>query len=129
MSDASDKEIPRTPLLEWIAASAGALVAAGLIGYLTWHGLTGADAPADLVIRVDSIEATSAGFRVEISLVNQGDRTAAAATVKSFSEADGEAEITFDFVPGSSVRHGTLLFREQPSPDRLDLRVVGFREP
>jgi uncharacterized protein (TIGR02588 family) len=126
-------ETPRdqpTPLTEWIAAATGAAIATGLIGYLAWDGLLGGGSPPDLRLVIEAIAPTSEGFRVDVVLSNAGAQTAADVVVKSFaSEIGDEGEITFDFVPGQSLRRGTLLFRERPDPDRLDLRVVGYREP
>ncbi|HWL68497.1 MAG TPA: hypothetical protein VNS22_08950 [Geminicoccus sp.] len=123
---------PPTPLLEWVAAGLGAAVAIFIVGYLAWDGLTGADAPADLVIRVDGVEAATAGFRVDLIITNLGGETAAEARI-AVTAATGEeqeaGEITFDYVPGHSSRRGSLLFRNRPDPAALTARVLGFREP
>lgn len=122
-----------TPVLEWIAASAGAAVAIAMIGYLSWHGLTRADAPADLVIELEAIEPARGGFRIEIAVANRGGRTAAEARIEARSRGAGgveeQREISFDHIPGQSVRRGTLIFRHPPRADSLDLRVLGYRDP
>jgi uncharacterized protein (TIGR02588 family) len=123
---------PPTPLLEWIAAGLGAAVAIFIVGYLVWDGLTGADEPADLVIRVDRVEAATAGFRIDLTVTNLGGETAAEARIAVTAAGGDEqesGEITFDYVPGHSSRRGSLMFRSRPDPAALAARVLGFREP
>jgi uncharacterized protein (TIGR02588 family) len=126
------KSHPSTPLLEWIAAGLGAAVAIFIVGYLAWDGLTSANAPADLVIRVDAVEAATAGFRVDLTVTNLGSETAAEAKVEVTATSDGEqeaGEITFDYVPGHSSRRGSLMFQNRPDRATLAARVLGYREP
>ncbi|WP_159710502.1 hypothetical protein [Geminicoccus flavidas] len=125
------KSRPPTPILEWVAAGLGAAVAIFIVGYLAWDGLTSADAPADLVIRVDGVEAAAAGFRVDLTVTNLGGETAAEARI-AVTAGDGAqeaGEITFDYVPGHSSRRGSLLFQNRPDPAALAVRVLGYREP
>jgi uncharacterized protein (TIGR02588 family) len=125
LSYRSAKADQGTPLLEWIAASIGAVMAIGTISYLVWDGLGSADTPADLTVRVEEVAPVQEGFR--------GGRTAAEAKldVRSRAEDGSEehGEITFDYVPGHSTRHGAVLFRRQPRAESLDLRVLGYRDP
>ncbi|WP_051328957.1 hypothetical protein [Geminicoccus roseus] len=133
MSERHDRDEPHTPLLEWIAATLGGACAAGVVGYLVWDGLSGAHAPAELTVRVESITRGPAGFQLALAVANQGGRTAAEARVAVRSEGPGgeeeRGELSFDYVPGHSLRHGTLLFRHRPDPDRLELQVLGYRDP
>jgi uncharacterized protein (TIGR02588 family) len=133
MSYRSAKADQGTPLLEWIAASIGAVMAIGTISYLVWDGLGSADTPADLTVRVEEVAPVQEGFRVEVAVSNRGGRTAAEAKldVRSRAEDGSEehGEITFDYVPGHSTRHGAVLFRRQPRAESLDLRVLGYRDP
>lgn len=39
------------------------------------------------------------------------------------------SEAVLDHVPGRSVRHGGLFFRNDPRAYRLELRAAGYQEP
>jgi uncharacterized protein (TIGR02588 family) len=64
---------------------------------------------------------------------NNGGSTAAEVDVEgTLTAADGSQQTshaTFDFIPGKSDRRGTLMFQSEPAADRLQLRVISYREP
>lgn len=132
MSDPDDRPRPPTPLLEWISALTGAAMAIGLLSYLIWEGLGSSRTPVDLLVQVDAISQARSGYRVDLSVTNSGGETAAEAKIDVLSRAEGgeeQGEIVFDFIPGHSVRRGTIMFRSQPSVETVELRVLGYREP
>jgi uncharacterized protein (TIGR02588 family) len=133
MNGPSGPDEPHRPLLERVASALGGACAVGIVGFLVWDGLTGAHAPAELTVRIESITEGPGGFEVALAVANQGGRTAAEARVAIRSRDPGgeveRGELSFDYVPGHSLRHGTLLFRHRPDPASLELQVLGYRDP
>jgi uncharacterized protein (TIGR02588 family) len=126
-----------TPLLEWLGAAAGSLVAVALLGSLAYEALTTADAPPRLSIVVLSQTGAPDGAEAEervvpFRVVNSGGRTAAevtvAARVPSSAGEPFEAEVVFDFVPRGSEREGAVVLPEG-ADGPVTLRVTGYREP
>lgn len=122
---------PKTPALEWIASSIGAVFGIGLIGFLIWDAAT-ATQPANVSVYPGVVEAGTQGYRLSIVVQNAGGATAAEVEVEGRVTADGKAETSttvFDYVPGESERRGTLVFTREPRAGDMSLRVVSYREP
>ena len=117
-----------TPLLEWIAASLGGLLAAAVLGVVLWHGAFGRDTPADIDLKAKRVGPGSGGIQVDITATNRGNHTASEVRVEGrVGQETGTA--VFDFIPGGAHRDGTLVFRSAPPDGRVELRVLGYREP
>ena len=120
------------PVLEWVGAATGAIIAAALLGLLGWDALTGHDRPADLVVEVVRRIPSSGSTTVEIRILNRGGRTAADVEVRGSAAAGGAtyaAEMAFDLVPGHSEHGGALVFPPLADGAPVDVRVVGYRDP
>jgi uncharacterized protein (TIGR02588 family) len=132
MADKDEGGPAGTPLLEWIASSIGATFALGLIGFLTFDGLTAAT-PPDVSVHPGVVQPRTQGYALTIVAQNNGGSTAAEVDVEgTLTAADGSQQTshaTFDFIPGKSDRRGTLMFQSEPAADRLQLRVISYREP
>jgi uncharacterized protein (TIGR02588 family) len=127
-----------TPLLEWIGAAAGSLIALALIGSLAYEALTRADTPPQLSVVALTEYAgpsTSEGPSrvIPFRVANEGGRTAAEVTVVARAEKlDGDAtetEIVFDFVPRGSERDGAVVLPGAPGSGTVTFRIAGWREP
>ncbi|GGE47656.1 hypothetical protein GCM10007276_26110 [Agaricicola taiwanensis] len=132
MTASEQQKPPKTPALEWIASSIGAIFAVGLISFLTWDIFVAAE-PADVSAQPGVIEQASQGYTLGIVVQNTGGLTAAEVEVEGrVTTVDGTEETsqaTFDYLPGKSERRGTLMFQTEPDPAQLRLRVVSYREP
>jgi uncharacterized protein (TIGR02588 family) len=123
---------PRISLWEWVAAAGAAAMVISMVVTLFLAGRRG-QTPPRLAITIHSIAASGPDFLVQFSVRNDGGQTAAQVIVEGELER-GEtspetSSITFDYVPGGSVRRGGVLFRHDPRSGRLTLRPLGFREP
>ena len=125
-----------TPVLEWIGAAVGAIVALGMIGGLVWEAVTHSEAPPRLSVTA------LAGFArpadggppervVPFRVVNDGGRIAAQVTVvaRTASAAGDvtETRVVFDFVPRGSGRRGAAVLPPGDAP--VSFAVTGYREP
>lgn len=126
---------PATSVLEWIAASAGALAAVVLLGLIGWEAATGSNGgPPEIVIERQQVTPTRGGFVVELTVRNLGDATAAELGVEGALMDAGGAELetssaTLDYLPGHARRRVGLLFTRDPRAHRLEARATGYREP
>jgi uncharacterized protein (TIGR02588 family) len=128
------KDGPHGQVSPWerVLAGVGALLVAGMLGYLGHEAVSGDRSPPALQVRLEEVRAQGGGgFLVRFSVHNAGGR--AAAQVRVRAEAAGTAaeaaETVLDYVPAHSERGGGLLFREDPRARGLTLRAVGYAEP
>jgi uncharacterized protein (TIGR02588 family) len=117
---------------EWVAAAVATAMVIGMVITLFLAGRR-EQTPPRFAVTIQSVAASGPEFLVEFSIRNDGRKTAAQVTVEG-QLAAGEAaaetsSVTFDFVPGGSVRRGGILFRHDPRAGQLTLRPLGFREP
>lgn len=135
----SDREVPsprpaaRTPMLEWVAAGIGLLLAVSALYFVGREALAGDPAPPEVVLRALDIKALPSGHLVTVSIRNLGDRPAAQVLVEGQLTLPGGTteivETTFDYVPGHSARRGGLFFQDDPRQGSLRLVAKGFVEP
>ena len=117
-----------TPWLEYSAAAIGVAFALGVIGVIGWEAFAGEDTPPDIAVETVRTVPASGGYAVEITATNRGTQTASEVAIEG-RVGDETGETTFDFVPGGAERTGTLVFKSDPGPGGVDLRVLGYREP
>lgn len=127
------KRVSRTPLLEWVVGGLGALLFAGILGAVLWHGLTDRGAPPAIVVEVTGIEPVTGGHVVRFEARNTGDITAAqvriAAVLSNGQSEPEEHEATIDFLPPQSVRRGGFFFEQDPRNGALNIRADGYNDP
>jgi uncharacterized protein (TIGR02588 family) len=116
------------PWLEYVAAATGAALALFFASVIVVEAWTGDDSKPDIALEMLSVQPGSGGFAAEILAANRGSKTAADVRVEGHA-GEETGETTFDFVPGGSERKGTVVFRMDPGPNGVELRVLGYREP
>ena len=118
---------------EWIVAALGAAFLIAVLGYMGWRSAARERTPP--AISVSALSVTRAGERyvVRFEARNQGDATAAGAVINGRlsrgTETVEEAEVTLDYAPGRSSRHGALVFENDPGAFRLVLSATGYHDP
>lgn len=131
--DSGAEESPAKRRLEASCAVLGAVLAAATLGIILWDGGTDEDLPPDIVLEALKVSQISAGFVLELSAENRGNRTAAQVLVEGALTRAGEqvetAETTFDYVPTQSRRTGGLFFKQDPRLYDVELRAKGFADP
>lgn len=120
---------PKVPLLEWLAAGVGLVLALTVIGVILTEALKGEDTPPALTVQAQSIEPFDGGYTVEVEVRNAGSRTASAVTIEGELNGAELAEATIDYVPARSAAKGGLVFRSDPRAGSLKLYAKGYVEP
>ena len=130
----ADKRKPQTPLLEWITAAVGLIVALVLLGILVREAVSGGQDPLpELVVEAAGLEAGHGGYALQFEVRNLSGRTAAAVRVQGVLRSGGQdvetSTATIDYVPGHSSARGGLQFTRDPRAHALDLRATGYQLP
>ena len=117
---------------EWAAAAVATVMVISMVVTLLLAGRR-EQTPPRFAVTIESVAASGPDFLVQFSIRNEGQKTAAQVIVEGQLER-GEtlpetSSVTFDYVPGGSVRRGGVLFRHDPRSGQLTLRPLGFREP
>lgn len=130
----SDKHKLRndTPLLEWILGGIGLLIFVAGVGFLLTRAASPEVAPT-LKLEVQRVVRVENGHLVEFIASNQGSETVAdlhiiAALMQGEREAE-RVELTMDYLPGRSQRHGGAYFERDPKNHRVKLVAQGFQDP
>lgn len=122
------------PILEWVCAATGGLLAAATMAVIAFQ-IPGSDdrASPDLGVKVAGVAPSTAGHLVRIEVSNAGTRTAASVEIEGRLEEGGRtvetSRVTFDYVPHGSITRGGLWFSRDPAGYALTLRAVGYQEP
>ena len=122
----------RISFWEWVAAGVATAMVISMVVTLLLAGRQ-EQTPPRFAVTIESVAAAGPDFLVQFAIRNDGHKTAAQVIVEGQLEG-GEASpetssVTFDYVPGGSVRRGGVLFRHDPRSGQLTLRALGFREP
>lgn len=118
------------PLLEWLSAGIGLLIAVALLAIIGREALMdgGESELPVLYVHVAGIEAAAGGHVVKIVVRNDSGQTAARVDVEGKSGSE-VSRASLDYVPGRSQAKGGLLFRGDPRRDGLTVRVTGYQLP
>lgn len=119
-------ERPRRNALEWAVFALGALLTAGVVGYLGWAAAQGGGGRPDLRVSVGAAGPAHGQVLVPIRVENAGTGSAEDVRVE-VCQRGGCAEIAFPFVPKGSEREGQVGFDRAGGP--LAARVVSYLEP
>jgi uncharacterized protein (TIGR02588 family) len=128
--NAKRRDIPRS---EWMVASIGVALVLASIAILIHSAATSHNAPPSLSVRVVSIQPAGEQFLVIIEVGNDGDLTAADASIEAELRGRGavveRSETSLDFVPPKSKRQAGVFFSRDPRANELTLRASGYRKP
>jgi uncharacterized protein (TIGR02588 family) len=123
----------RTPLLEWIVGTLGAILVGAAIAFLLYHSLVRDRTPPDIRVVAERVLDLQNGYLVQFHAFNEGHSAAAAVTIEgALVGPDGEVEISevvVDYLPPRSDRGGGLLFESDPRAGALTLRAKGYAKP
>ena len=129
----SKKISAATDTVEWIIAAAGMLLLTAALGFIVYRAAVGETRPAELSVSVDMVERSAQAFRADFIVSNSGTETAAAAVIEGELTKNGESveksTATLTYVPGNSVRRGSLHFSNDPDQNEMKIRVLGFEKP
>jgi uncharacterized protein (TIGR02588 family) len=119
--------------LEGVVFVSSCVLVALVLGYLTVDAWTTRNTPPDLGLQVGRPERGTQGWRVPVTVTNQGDTAAEEVHVRVSSRGNGgpgeEAEFVLSYVPRHSKRQGWVSFRDAPGPGGVEARAVGFATP
>lgn len=120
---------PATPVLEWIAAGLGAIIAAIILVTIGWQAIAGGDDPVPLLsARAESVTPAGSVHVVTVRVTNASSRTAASVHLEG--AIDGEvSSATLDYVPGHGEASAGLLVAADPRATPLTVRVTGYEHP
>jgi uncharacterized protein (TIGR02588 family) len=122
-----------TPLLEWIAAGVGLVLAAGTLIMIGLEGVRGAPSPPVVAVEVTAIHKTPTGYLAQIRAHNGGGSPAAGVAIEGVLAVPGAepetAEANIDFLPARSDRDGGLYFTTDPRAGALTVRAKGYTKP
>jgi uncharacterized protein (TIGR02588 family) len=122
-----------TTPLEWAAALLGLAVVLAALVVLVHQALTGGDGAPIIATEVTAVERAGASYRVEIRVVNRGERTAAQLKIEGTIEGPGgepeTSDTVIDYLPARSTQPVSLLFSRDPRRAHLSVRAVSFTDP
>lgn len=119
---------PERPLLEWIAAAVGLILALAVMAVIARDAFNGsAGMTPDIQVVAVRAQPAASGWVVEFEARNLSPVTAAQVEIEG-KLPDGETvTATIDYVPGRSSRRGGLFFSNEPRG--LELRPLGYQDP
>lgn len=119
--------------IEWLTGGLSLLVVVGLIGWIGFRAVTAMSSPALLEVQPSVSVPAGSMHRIDFTVINRGQATAATVTVRgslvSKEVAIETAEVTFDYVPGESEVHGAFLFQANPADAALEIHAVSYSDP
>ncbi|MFN7101666.1 MAG: TIGR02588 family protein [Pseudorhizobium sp.] len=126
-------EASKPDWLEWTTGTVSALLVVGIIGWIAGQAILNEETPPEFRPEILSTQQVAGGFRVDFEIFNDGSTTAATVEVRGEimegGSPVGEAQVTFDYVPGKSSATGALLFVENPAGRDIRIRAIGYTEP
>ena len=121
-----------TPLLEWVLGLIGLAILIAAVVFLLLRG-SEAETHGDVALAVDRVLKLQRGHLVRFSASNEGSESLAdvhvSAKLLAGDRVMEEAEMTFDYLPGRSIRRGGFYFQSDPEAHRIELVVHGFQDP
>lgn len=118
-------------MIEWLVGGISGVLVALLIAYLAYQALFSDDRPPRFVIELSDTARREDGLHVNFSVTNRGNETAAGVIVTATApDLEQQPEpVTFDYLPGGSVRHGSFVFPDRVNEADISFRVVSYHEP
>jgi uncharacterized protein (TIGR02588 family) len=134
VSDERDTDAARPiPVTEWVVAAIGAVLVAGVIGWLVWLATMRDETPPDVRVVEDGVVALQDGWLVKFRAANAGAQAAAELLIEGElvgpEGAIETSEATVDYLPPGSERAGGLIFSRDPRRHEVRLRAKGYVDP
>lgn len=118
---------------ETVAAAVSTALVLFVVATMLYDALARPQTPPSVRVQADTVLQADGMWLVRFRAVNRGHKTAAGVKIEGELMRGAESveisEATLDYVPGRSVRHGGLFFRQDPRAFRLELRAMGYQEP
>lgn len=119
--------------LEWSVFAVSLVLVAGTVGYLIYEGVATGSAPPSIEVRLGTPEQRTHNFIVPVTVINNGDQTAAGLHIEVVMEIGGaeqaRAELDLPFLPRHATREGWVTFDKDPRNAQLKARVLGYEKP
>lgn len=120
----------RTPA-EWTTLIVSSIVLAVVVGLIVAQ-LMSTTEPAAPRAEVGRIERIADRYRVMVTVLNDGDETAANVQVSAELVSDGATEtgdLSIDFLAGGEEEELVFLFDDDPSVGELTVAVTSYADP
>lgn len=124
---ADRKKRDPVPLLEWMAAAFGLVMALALLAILGWAIVHDHDRVPILEAHLEAVTTTPSGHVAQIRVTNRSAQTAASVQIEG-KLGDQMASATIDYVPAHSEANAGLIFEGDPRAG-VELRVLGYELP
>ncbi|HTE50205.1 MAG TPA: hypothetical protein VK698_04980 [Kofleriaceae bacterium] len=122
-----------TTPLEWAAALLGLAVVLAALAVLVQQAVSGGGGSPIIATEVIAIERAGTSYRVEVRVVNRGERTAGQLKIEGTIDGTGgepeTSDTVLDYLPPHSRRPVILLFTRDPRRNHLAVRAVSFADP
>lgn len=123
-------EKPTRNRAEWFSLGISLTLLAAVVATVASLWLKPSLKPAEFTVEPGEVRMANDHYYLPITILNEGDATAAEVTVEGTLDTTSPAEVastTFDFIPARSQAEGFLIFSEEPSP--ASVRVVSYQKP
>lgn len=119
--------------LERSVFTASCVLVTGVVVSLAVDTWTMKDSPPDLSITLGPPLRGAGGWRVPVTVLNEGDTAAEQVHVEVVSGEPGpgreHAELSLDYVPRGSRRRAWVTFHQEPAREHLWARPLGYAQP
>lgn len=124
---------PQKNWLEWTCFGVGLLLVVSVLGYLVYDAMTTGHAPPRIEFQIGEADELGGRFRVPVTVLNLGDRTAESLHVEVVLKAAGKeerGEFVVDHLPRRGRRDGYVNFQTDPrKAESVEARAAGFQMP
>lgn len=129
-----DSSSSEKPTLAYVAGGIGLILTLSLLGFIGWEAVIRSEGPAPSVtVEAKQVRPTAGGYLVEIEVRNTTAATAADVQVEAELAVPGSkavvSSVTFDYVPGNSIRKGGIYLPADPATGSLKVRALGYTKP
>lgn len=124
---------PQKNPLEWTVFALSAILIVAVVAILVTAAVDRTPNAPDLRVELGAPQRVTAGYRIPVTVRNEGGGTAARVRIEATLESGGaqveRADLLIEFVPGKSEREGWIVFRRDPACCEAIARAVGFEVP
>ncbi|MCZ2821141.1 hypothetical protein O2V63_12430 [Modestobacter sp. VKM Ac-2977] len=118
---------------EYLLGAVGAVVVLLVLAFLGYQAVVVRDGAPRLAVTAAVAEQVGEGWVVPVEVVNEGGGTAEQVEVVGVLTRDGRdvqrATATFSYLAPNSRQSGALLFSEDPTDGRLEVRPAAYTLP